>query len=537
MPNTDQRPNVVCIITDDTDFDMLGCYGGAVLTPEIDRLAQEGARFTQMYCAASACTPSRYNYLTGRYCGRCTAPSFLEANPKDEPYSIAWNIVLPEDEPSLGSVMRDEGYRTGYAGKWHIGRGRSELDLPELAPDDDPDDPAVDEKLRRYQARLQEEVERTGGFDAAASIVWGNNEAMPIRQLQHHNLEWITQGALDFLDTCDAGDVDDAAQPFLLYVATTAIHGPLHTLSLSQDPLYTQGGKLDAPVRAHPPRDTIAQRIEAAGLEVHHVTAGALWIDDLVGALRRKLEAMGVLENTILVFCTDHGTEPGKGTCYEKGVRIPLIMRWPDRVPAGERFAARVANVDFAPTIFEACDITPPDDMAMDGESWLPQLLAGPEPVSEREEQFYEFGYTRAVGTRRWKYVALRYPSDLLEGMTSGALDEAPNHIDQRLQGQMNIAIENYPGYFDPDQLYDLEADPMEQHNLAEDPDYADVLADMKARLQRYLDTFEHPFDLEVPPFMRSERYQELADATRAIGTDYIPWYTKKHNPRYEREE
>jgi len=114
-----------------------------------------------------------------------------------------------------------------------------------------------------------------------------------------------------------------------------------------------------------------------------------------------------------------------------------------------------------------------------------------------------------------------------LDAMGAGELKEAPNHINQRLQGQMNVAIECYPAYFDPDQLFDVEADPDEQHNLANDPAYADVLDSMKRRLQRYLDTFDHPFDLEVPAFMLSDRYRELCDETRKIGTEYLAWWPK----------
>jgi len=187
---------------DDTDFVWLHCYGGRTPTPNIDRIAEEGTRFDQMYCSASACTPSRYTYLTGHYAGRCPDPHFLAENPPDEPYSVAWNTVLNETMPSLARTLHAHGYRTGIAGKWHVGRPRRELDLPELHEDDDPDDPEADAKLHLYQARLQEEVRTSGGFDYAASIVWGNNESFPVAKLREHNLEWITQGALDFLDSC-----------------------------------------------------------------------------------------------------------------------------------------------------------------------------------------------------------------------------------------------------------------------------------------------------------------------------------------------
>ena len=516
---TDRRPNIVCIMPDDTDFVWLHCYGGRTPTPNIDRIAEEGTRFDQMYCSASACTPSRYTYLTGHYAGRCPDPHFLAENPPDEPYSVAWNTVLNETMPSLAQTLRAHGYRTGIAGKWHVGRPRRELDLPELHEDDDPDDPEVDAKLHLYQARLQEEVRTSGGFDYAASIVWGNNESFPVARLREHNLEWITQGALDFLDSCSPDE------PFFLYVTPTAFHGPPHDGSYLQDPRYTQGGKLDHPVGGHPPREAMRARLAERGLPFNHDTVGITWIDDQVGVILRKLEQMGVAENTVVIFKVDHNTEPGKATCHQHGIHIPLIMRWPGVIQAGTTCEARVQNIDFVPTVLEIAGIEPPASMPLDGKSWVP-LLRG-EKARLHEDLFFEFGYARAVLAGRWKYIALRYPQRLLDAMAAGELKEAPNHINQRLQGQMNVAIETYPAYFDPDQLFDLDDDPEERHNLADDPAHADVLAMMQRRLQVYLDTFEHPFDLAVPDFLRSERYRALCGETRKIGTGYLSWWPK----------
>jgi len=95
------------------------------------------------------------------------------------------------------------------------------------------------------------------------------------------------------------------------------------------------------------------------------------------------------------------------------------------------------------------------------------------------------------------------------------------------MQHQMNIAIEQYPSYFAPDQLFDLEKDPEEMNNLAEDPEYADVLAEMKERLRAYTETFDHPFDVDGGEFLRTEDFERLADETRKIGTDYIAWWPK----------
>lgn len=515
-----KRPNIVCIMPDDTDFMWLSCYGGITPTPNIDRIADEGMRFDNMTCSASACTPSRYTYLTGHYAGRCPDPHFLSENPLDEPYSVAWNTVLNDEMPSLCRVLQAHGYRTGLAGKWHVGRPRSEMALPDLPAEADLDDPEIDGKLREYQKVLVDEVRRTGGFDYAASVVWGNNESFPIEALQEHNLEWITEGALDFLDACTEDE------PFFLYVTPTAFHGPPHDRSYRQDPHYTQGGKLDALSDAHPPRSEMEDRLAERGLPFNHDTVGITWIDDQVGAILRKLEAMGVSQDTWVIFKVDHNTETGKGTCYQKGIRIPMVMRWPGRIEPGSITGARLQNIDFVPTVLEAAGIDLPLDMRVDGVSWMP-LLDG-DTDSLHDDLFFEFGYTRAVWAGKWKYIALRYPQRLLDAMAAGDLDEAPNHTNQRMQGQMNVAIAAYPHYFDPDQLYDTEADPDAQHNLADDPAYAEVLERMKSRLQRYLDTFKHPFDLEVPAFMKTARYRELCDETRKIGTDYLSWWPKE---------
>jgi len=519
-----RRPNVVVLITDDTDFPNIGCYGGRVPTPSIDRVAREGVRFDGVYCSASVCTPSRYTYLTGHYAGRCPDRHFLAQCPTDGPYSIAWNVVLNEEMPSVGSVLRDAGYRTGYAGKWHCGRPAGEFVDVTFEEDEDPAAPGVDERLRRHQTALCDEVRRTGGFDYAASVVWGNNEQFPLKALQYHNLEWITKGALEFLDGCDA------SKPFLLYVAATAFHGPTHHASYDRDPLSTQGGRLDAPVDAHPPRSEMKPRLEAAGLPYNHQTVGMTWIDDQLSAITKKLEAMGVLDETLLVYKSDHNTEPGKGTCYEGGIHIPWVMRYPKRIAAGTTTDAMVMNTDFAPTVFELCGASPPTEMPLDGTSLWP-LIAG-ETSSVREDVFLEMGWARAVRTAKYKYIALRYPRRVIDEMESGARAEAPNHIDRRLQGQMCIAAEQYPGYFDGDELYDVEADPREQRNLAFDPAHAEVLADMRRRLSAYTSTFAHPFDLDDVAFLRSDRFRRLADETRKIGTAHIPWWTARRAGR-----
>ena len=235
---------------------------------------------------------------------------------------------------------------------------------------------------------------------------------------------------------------------------------------------------------------------------------------------------MNIYENTIVIFKVDHNTEPGKGTCYQHGIHIPFLMQWPKVIKAATVVEALAMNTDFVPTVFDCCGITPPAEMPLDGVSMLPLLKGTGREI--HKELFFEFGYARAVLAGKWKYIALRYPRWLIDDMTQGVLHEAPNHINQRMQGQMNVAIETYPAYFDPDQLYDIEVDPDEQYNLAGEAEYTHVWADMRQRLSRIVATFEHPFDLDVPDFMRSDHYRKLCDATRKIGTDYLYWWPKE---------
>jgi arylsulfatase A-like enzyme len=514
------RPNVVCIIADDTYFNKLGCYGGTPLTPNIDSIAREGVRFTEAFCTSSLCTPSRFSYLTGQHVGRCADPAFLHDCPYTEPYRAEHNAYLTEANPSIARILGAAGYRTGYFGKWHTGYPHNMLPLPRFDPTEDPAAPDVSARLRERQDVLDERVRRDGGFDAAGSIVWGNCESLPLRVLRCHHLEWITKGALDFLDAC-ASD-----QPFLLYMASTEHHGPNVPESLDSDPAHTPEGLRTDHLDALPSRDEIRARVDRGGFVPDHDTLGMAWLDRQVEAVLKKIKEMGVEENTIFFFCVDHSVEPGKATCHDLGVHIPMLMKWPGELAAGSVCRGTVQNIDFLPTVLDLCGVKLPSDVPFDGHSFLPILRGEVDEI--REDQFFELGFTRAVRTKKWKYIALRYPQRMIEGMRGGELLRAPNYVNKFTHPQSRIAPEYYPSYFDADQLFDLQNDPKELNNLAADLAYADVLVEMKARLQRHLDLFRHPFDLDDVEFLNSPRFRELADETRKIGTENISWW---HGP------
>lgn len=514
-----KKPNIVCIISDDTDFDKIGAYGSKLLTPNLDQLAAQGVKFNDFYCASSVCTPSRYSFLTGQYCGRCKEDVFLEQYPENDVYAIAWNNFIDEKTQSFPRVLGQNGYKTGYVGKWHTGRTLRRLEHINVPPGEDPDDEDFKRGLEKYQEDICEYLKEKSGFDYVNSIYWDNADAMPNKCLQYHNLEWITKGALDFLD-----QQKNADNPFLLYMATTVYHGPDHVGSFEHDIKYTHGKYMDNPPQECTPRAELAKRLDEAGLPKDHASVGMIWLDDQIAAVSKKLKEMGVYDDTIIIYHVDHNTEPGKSTCYDKGVRVPFILKWPNNFDQGTECNELCQNIDLAPTLFEACGISPPSDFQQDGESLIP-LMKGQK--AKREELYFEMGFYRAVKTKKWKYIALRYPEKVIEKAKKGELSEIPNHLNMRMQGQPHISMRYFSSYFDADQLFDLENDPNEQKNLAEDPEYANVLEDMKKRLKKYTESMDHPFSVDDIDFYKTEEYKKLCDETRKIGVDHIPWWDK----------
>jgi arylsulfatase A-like enzyme len=176
-------------------------------------------------------------------------------------------------------------------------------------------------------------------------------------------------------------------------------------------------------------------------------------------------------------------------TCYE-GARIPCLVRWPGVTAPGSRCDALAANIDLAPTFWEAAGAVRPADTVIDGRSFAP-LLRGSTPDDWRDELLLQICYANGVVTQDWKYIALRYPDDIQREVDAG---------DRRSfawDGTENVryrAPERFPGYFDYDQLYSLAEDPLEQHNLAADPGYAGRLAEMQDRLRMLLAPLPHSF-------------------------------------------
>lgn len=498
------RPNIVLICADDLSFNEIGPYRGrgipaddpyrgeAVHTPHIDSLAGQGALFTRYYATSAICTPSRYSILTGRLASR--SPSILREFPPGAPATIAWNARVEPEESNVAKVLKSLGFATGFVGKWHNGNPR--MDFSGVAPDADPADPQVARIVGGAYDRGVEHLRDGLGFDFVDRVYFGNKEYLP-PQLQVHNLEWIAEGAVEFIDRHADG-------PFFLCMATTAPHGDQRTRFWEDNPRYTPAGVLPERPGAMPPREELLSRLREVG--VSEVTAMATWIDDAVGTVLSRLQALGLAENTIVVFTCDHLAR-GKYTCYE-GCRVPFIVRWPSKIRSGLETDALCANIDLVSTLTELAGGELPGGCDTDGVSFADVLLEPGKSHDRRKHIYLECSNIRGIVTRRWKYIANRVTDDVMARIEADERDARETgrkrlvgwdgrknpHNGAEREGIRYFASGTFANYFDPDQLYDLETDPCEQRNLANDPRHAEILVAMKDTLRRELARLPHSF-------------------------------------------
>lgn len=483
-----RKPNVLLIIGDDEKRSNFGfiTHGQTALTPHIDGLAKEGVYFSRAYTSSSVCTPSRYTCLTGRYASRCLDGTMKSTAASNGMSRIRWQTWLQEDEPQLATLLHDAGYFTGYVGKCDVFRKRDYRKVPQ---DSDPRNPEVKKVLVENQQRLVEDIKKYG-YDYAASLSWANSNHNPCKELQGHNIEWEVKGALDFLDRA-VGEKND--QPFFLCFATTLLHWPDPLLDLKNpDTTRTFMGYLDKPIHVQPSRESVLERCKAAGLP--ESAALATWLDDGIGALIQKLKETGLLDNTIIVYFNDNSTEGGKGSCYESGIHVPIMVYWKNHIQRHWVSDALIQNIDIVPTILEATGIGMPDDYVCDGKSLVPCLSGKTSEV--HDSLYFEIGNTRAVITKDWKYLALRFPFD-----TTGIAREDLSH-DCYFPGDVNSiereTMKRYGGtYWDPDQLYDLKNDVNEQANLWANPEAGPHREKLRNLLGQYLRNVPDAFDTE----------------------------------------
>lgn len=507
-----KQPNVIFFIADDMlprHFNCLPQGKGRNLTPNIDRLADEGVVMLQQHCASPICTPSRYNVLTGTYASRAQNAWFTETTGELKGQTkVEFNTHIVKGQPTLPALLQRAGYTTGMVGKNHVVEAHGLKRFKNF--DDSARDPKNVSILKSNHDHVCQAM-REIGFDVVDRVYHNNPDFLGLHEVAVQNMDWITEGGISFLEHASkqrVGVEENQKKPFFLYFATTVPHGPTkEKRSWNADPLISPVGYLSEAPKGQPARHTIPERLKVAGVPVNDDTCNMLWLDDAVGALLATLEKTGEIDNTVIFFYSDHG-QMAKGTLYQGGVHNPCIVWRKGGFPVGKTSDALTHIVDFAPTILDMAGADS-GGTAFDGESYLP-ILNG-EPQSGERVMYFELGYARAVRKGNFKYLALRYPADV-KSMTPEARRTALEEWNaERRRKHLRVVTDDpsapfshltavpgggdaergstgsRPGYFDRDQLYDLSRDPNEQENLASSPEYAVKLQEMKRLLDEHV--------------------------------------------------
>lgn len=399
------RPNVVIILADDMGYGDLSAYGSRLIeTRHIDSIGREGVRFTDGYSTAPLCSPSRAGLITGRYQQRFgfehqvssgAFPERREARLEDGSLAPLQGDAeflrrgVPLSEKNFGELFKAAGYRTAVIGKWHLGHG------PEFLPENRGfDHSVVFLGNTSLQATNPDDPEmfslKVDFHDEAADTAWTREGLNNIRRngsivdVKDYLLFHFRDEAVDFIDR-------HQHEPFLLYFAMNAPVPPLQV----------------------PRRYFEALRPTIPNIAVRGYNALVLAQDDVVGAVLDKLQATGLADNTIVVFVSDNGTalsrpgsnapfSGGKYSTMEGGIRMPFMMKWPGRIPAGLVFSKPVSTLDILPTVAAACDVPTTSAQALDGVDLLPYLnqQKGGAP---HEALFWKLAAYSAVRVGKWK--------------------------------------------------------------------------------------------------------------------------------------
>ena len=496
----EKRPNVIFILSDDQSWDSFGFMGGKVHTPRLDQMAKDGLHLSNFNVTSPVCSPSRYSFLTGRYAGRCEGDWFLQEHPSGDQTQVE---NIGEIEPhrwNLAKILQKNGYYTGFVGKSHVVRHdwlhphkrSSTFRKVGWNQNADPRTPKVNALMSENHELWCKEISQLG-FDFVDGVYGANLKELHNQALNVHNLDWTIDNAVEFLDT-----VED--KPFFLCVSTTLHHGPapwVNKNALKSDPRMTGEGFVKEGFDVLPSRESVLRRNRQAGFKDR--SAYALWLDDGVGAIIDKVKKLGLSEETLIVFVPDHGSyRHGKSTLYDFGMRVPMLCLWPGTIEPGLKNDELIANIDFAPTVLDICGVEPPNDYLCDGLSFKPALQGDQTPL--REALFGELGHSRCVVTKNWKYIAIRYPDRIQKLIEKGhkfnAFKDNPNLDRPYLTRNLHLghfAAKANPNYFEVDQLYDLNTDREEVHNIAYK--YPKVVEFMKAELAQELQQFDgRPF-------------------------------------------
>ena len=370
-----RRPNIVFILADDLGYTDVGCFGTRYYeTPNIDRMAANGIRFTSGYTCGPNCAPTRAALMSGQYgprTGIYTVGSIERFNWRSRPLRPVDNVTrLPRAKVTFARSLKKAGYATAIFGKWHLG-------------DDGPYHPSQ------------------RGFDEAivsAGVHFDFVTRPPVEYPKGTYLaDFLTGKGVDFIRRHKDG-------PFFLYLPHFAVHKPLQ----AKENLIAKF-KPKAPVGGH--NNPIYAAMVAS-------------VDESVGRVLAVLDELKLAENTLVIFSSDNGgvggyvregiktagdvtdntpLRGGKGMLYEGGVRVPYIFRWPGKIPAGTVCDQPINSVDLYPTLLEVAGAEPPADYPLDGVSYFKALTSGGKADLGRDAIFWHFPGYLGAGAGSWR--------------------------------------------------------------------------------------------------------------------------------------
>lgn len=430
------RPNVIAILADDLGYgDFSKFNGGLSSTPVLDSLIDESVCFTQSYTASPVCNPSRAAFLTGRYPHRTGSIDTLE-----------WHGLerLALRETTLADVMRSAGYATGLVGKWHLG--------------------AYDMRYHPNRRGFDEAVCFRGGMHDYYRWRIERNDSVEFSDGRYLTDVW-TDEAIDFVTR-------HKEEPFFLHLTYNAPHTPLQAPEEEIAPFRDRG--------------EFSEGVSTIYGMIHRMDTG-------IGRLLETLEREGLSDNTIVFFSSDNGPQFGgsgerrldrfncqfhgaKGTTYEGGIRVPMMLRWPDGLEGNRECTDMVHFTDWYPTFLELLGLEPPEgQLPIDGRTIAP-ILRGSPPHDDPVRCWQWNRYTpviesnAAIRDGAWKLVrpqikeAMHVPADDISWLQVSMY--GPEHfIAQGLveEGEPERDLSQVP----PAELYNIAVDPLEEHDLA----------------------------------------------------------------------
>jgi len=383
---TNKKLNFVFFLIDDLGWTDVGCYGSSFYeTPNIDKLASEGMRFTEAYAACPVCSPTRASILTGKYPARLGITQWIGGSDEPTPY----RHYMPLEEVTVAEVLKSRGYATGFVGKWHLG------DKP-------------------YYPEHQGFDINIGGDSSGAppTYFWPykkRNRALeempPGGEEGEYLTDRLTDESLKFLEA-------NKERPFLLYLSHYAVHTPIESKEELTGKYEAKAAKI--PAAGRPRFVTVYGRYKTRQVQDNPAFAGMVQsVDESVGRVMKKLEELGVADNTVVIFMSDNGglsTVPreaptsnlplraGKGWLYEGGIREPMIIKWPGVVKRGSVCREPVTSTDFYPTMLEMAGLPLMPEQHVDGVSLMPLLKN--EGKLKRKAIYWHYPHYHGSGNR-----------------------------------------------------------------------------------------------------------------------------------------